>query len=207
MSDDLNRKQHWENVYEGKNPLEVSWYQGTPVNSLRLIQNTGIPHSAAMIDVGGGASLLVDHLLERGYENLSVLDISGSALQAAQKRLGEQASLVKWYEADVTTFAPPHPFTLWHDRAVFHFLTEPRDQEKYVRTLKAALPSGGHIVLAAFAIGGPEKCSGLDIVQYDAPGLLAVLGDDFELLETVQESHVTPANSIQEFSYFRLRRC
>ncbi len=206
MSEVFDRKQHWEQVYAGKSPLEVSWFQVKPEISLKLIQNTGIAKDGFIIDVGGGASVLVDNLLRQGHENLAVLDISAGALAAARERLGERAGDVEWFEADVTRFSPPHAYALWHDRAVFHFLTEQADREKYLRSLEKTLPRGGHIIIAAFAIGGPEKCSGLDIVQYDAPGLLDVLGEGFALVEEMQETHVTPAGGAQEFSYFRLVR-
>jgi len=186
--------------------LEVSWFQLQPAHSLRFIQSTGIAKDDYIIDVGGGASVLVDRLLDAGYNNLAVLDISSGALEHAKKRLGERAEKVKWYEADITSFNPPNAYSLWHDRAVFHFLTQKSDQEKYVKTLKNTVRSNGHIILAAFSIGGPEKCSGLDIVQYDAGKLLDVLGGEFDLVEEVEETHMTPANNEQKFSYFRLVR-
>ncbi len=202
----FDRKRHWDKVYEGKSPLEVSWFQAEPVRSLALIQNSGIGKDGFVIDVGGGASVLVDALLAAGYAKVAVLDISAGALAAARGRLGERAAQVEWLEADITAFKPPHSYTLWHDRAVFHFLTEKADREKYVQALKKAVPSGGHIVIAAFAIGGPKKCSGLDIVQYDASKLLHELGEGFALAEETQELHVTPTGGKQQFSYFRLLR-
>jgi SAM-dependent methyltransferase len=198
----FDRKAHWENVYGDKSPLEVSWYQKEPTLSLSLIRNTGLAHDAPVIDVGGGASILVDCLCDEGYEHVGVLDISGKALAHARHRLGEKAKTVEWYEEDVTLFRPPHRFALWHDRAVFHFLTEAADRRKYVETLKHALRPGGHLILAAFAIGGPTQCSGLDIVQYDAEKLMAELGEDFELIEESNELHMTPANREQQFTYF-----
>jgi len=206
MEKTFDRKKHWEQVYKGKSPLEVSWFQLQPTHSLRFIQSTGITKQDFIIDVGGGASVLVDRLLDDGYENLAVLDISSSALEHAKQRLGERAEKVKWYEADITSFNPPNAYSLWHDRAVFHFLTQKSDREKYIKTLKKAVPRHGHIILAAFSIGGPKKCSGLDIVQYDAGKLLNVLGDEFVLVEEIEESHMTPANNEQKFSYFRLVR-
>ncbi len=197
-------KQHWEEIYAHKDPLKVSWYQGEPLNSLRLIGNSGIRRDEAIIDIGGGASLLVDRLHAAGYGDLSVLDISDKALSIARQRLAQGASSIKWIEEDITRFQPPHLYSLWHDRAVFHFLTQASDREKYVEALTKALPSGGHVVLAAFAIGGPDKCSGLEIVQYDAPKLLFELGDQFSLVEERFEKHLTPAKAEQKFSYFRL---
>jgi len=206
MMESFDRKKHWEQVYEGKSPAEVSWFQAEPSHSLRLIQNTGITKSDCIIDVGGGASVLVDRLQEHGYENLAVLDISSAAIEHARRRLGEAAQKIEWHEADITAFDPPHSFALWHDRAVFHFLTQQSDREKYVKVMKRAVPTNSHISLATFSIGGPEKCSGLDIVQYDASKLLSVLGDEFKIVEQVDEVHMTPENREQNFSYFRLER-
>ena len=200
MSD---RKDHWENIYKDKSPLEVSWFQHEPVLSLQLIHNTQIAHDAPIIDVGGGASVLVDHLCDEGYSNVSVLDISANALASTKHRLGGKAGNVEWFDEDVTCFNPPHQFSVWHDRAVFHFLTDESDRHSYIEVLKRALVPNGHFIIAAFAIGGPEKCSGLDIVQYDAEKLKAELGEDFELVEEAKEKHVTPSKTEQQFSYFR----
>lgn len=202
----MNRKAHWERIYKDKLPTEVSWYQTEPELSLALIGRTRVGPTAPVIDVGGGASVLVDRLLAAGFENLAVLDISGSAIAHARARLGQLADRVEWYETDVTAFAPPHPFQLWHDRAVFHFLTDKEDRKRYVGTLKEALVPDGHAIIAAFAIGGPRKCSGLEIVQYDAARLSEELGGEFELLETVDEMHITPGHAEQKFSFFRFRR-
>lgn len=199
-------KLYWEKVYTDKSPLEVSWYQKEPELSLLMIQNSGVPKDALIIDVGGGTSVLVDRLLAEGYEHLAVLDISYKALAFAQERLGGRAQSIEWYEADITQFNPPHNFALWHDRAVFHFLTEAADRKKYVEVLKKTLRPGGHLILAAFAIDGPKKCSGLDIVQYDAEKLLKELGQEFTLMETAEEIHITPSNKEQLFSYFHCRR-
>jgi SAM-dependent methyltransferase len=206
MMESFDRKKHWEQVYEGKSPLEVSWFQAEPSQSLRLIQNTGIAKADHIVDVGGGASVLVDRLQGCGFENLTVLDISSGAIEHAKRRLGEAADNVEWHEADITVFDPPHSYALWHDRAVFHFLTQQSDREKYVEVMKHAVPTNSHIILATFSIGGPEKCSGLDIVQYDASKLLNVLGDEFRIVEVVDEVHMTPGNREQNFSYFRLER-
>jgi 2-polyprenyl-3-methyl-5-hydroxy-6-metoxy-1,4-benzoquinol methylase len=202
MSD---RKAHWEKVYTDKSPLEVSWYQNEPTLSLRLIRNTGLAGDASIIDVGGGASILVDRLLEQGYHRVAVLDLSAHALDYARQRLGDQAGRVEWIEADVTEFQASHTFDLWHDRAVFHFLTDPADRANYVDALKRALAPDGHVIIAAFAIGGPTQCSGLDIVQYDAAKLQGELGDAFELVEESGEMHLTPASKEQKFGYFRFR--
>jgi ubiquinone/menaquinone biosynthesis C-methylase UbiE len=198
----FDRKAHWQNVYQEKSPLDVSWYQKEPKLSLELIHRTGVSDDEPIIDVGGGASVLVDFLCKDGFTNLSVLDISGNALADARQRLGGSAKNIKWIESDIIEFNSSHKFTLWHDRAVFHFLTEESDRRKYVSTLTQALKVGGHLIIAAFAIGGPNKCSGLEIVQYDASKLKAELGEEFELLEERNEIHITPANKEQMFMYF-----
>ncbi len=200
------RKAHWEQVYADKSPLEVSWYQQVPALSLGLILKSGISHDAPIIDVGGGASTLVDHLCEAGYSRISVLDISAAALACARERLAQKAEQIEWYATDVTAFRAKHPYLLWHDRAVFHFLTDKADRRKYVDALEDALPVGGHLIIAAFAIDGPTQCSGLDIVQYDAEKLCSELGEKFALVESVSENHTTPANKVQRFNYFRFVR-
>jgi len=201
MSD---RKEHWENVYQKKSPLEVSWHQKEPTLSLQLIRGTQLALDAPIIDVGGGASMLVDKLCHEGYSNVSVLDVSENALVHAKDRLADQAAMVEWFEEDVTRFNPPHRFALWHDRAVFHFLTARADRERYINVLKQALEPGGHLIMMTFAIDGPAKCSGLDIVQYDANKLMAELGPGFKLEETGFELHITPAGGQQKFAYFCL---
>ena len=198
----IDRKAHWQNIYQDKGSTDVSWYQQEPSLSLELIGDTGIHLGDAIIDVGGGTSLLVDHLLDRGYTSLAVLDISAVALNHAKSRLANRSAHIEWFEADITEFQAPHPFSLWHDRAVFHFLTEPQDRVKYVNVLSQSLRPGGHVIIAAFAIGGPEKCSGLPIVQYDATKITAELGDKFNLIEERFEEHLTPAGKVQKFSYF-----
>ena len=201
MSD---RKKHWESVYQNNSPLGLSWHQEEPGLSLRLIHSAHITLDAPIIDVGGGASMLVDKLLDDGFTNIGVLDVSAQALAVAKNRLGSRASGVEWYEEDVTLFSPPGPVSLWHDRAVFHFLTCKADRERYINVLKQALAGGGHLIIMAFAIDGPVKCSGLDIVQYDANKLMAELGAGFELEESGYETHITPAGKQQKFAYFRL---
>jgi len=202
----LDKKAHWEAIYQKNSNQEVSWYQKKPRSSLELIHNTQIAPNEAIIDVGGGASVLVDNLYKEGYTNLAVLDISAKALACAKHRFANDADKIAWYESDITQFHPPHWFSLWHDRAVFHFLTEKIDRENYIKVLKTGLKRGGHLIIAAFAIGGPGKCSGLDIVQYDAEKLMSELGSDFELLEERCEGHITPANQEQKFIYFHCIR-
>jgi len=202
----MERKAHWDNIYQTKSPLEVSWYQREPELSLALIERARIDRDARIIDVGGGASVLVDRLLARGYRSVSVLDVSATALAQARERLGDIAEKVHWIEADITTFRSPHRFRLWHDRAVFHFLTDPSDRQAYVNTLNSTLEPGGHLIIATFAIGGPTKCSGLDICQYDAARMSAELGSGFELLDEVAETHLTPAGKEQRFVFLHYRR-
>ena len=202
MSD---RKEHWESVYLNKSPLTVSWYQQEPALSLSLITGISLSRDAPIIDVGGGASTLVDKLCEEAFTNISVLDVSGNALDHARKRLVNKASKVHWYEEDVTCFKPPHRFALWHDRAVFHFLTSKSDREKYIDVLRQSLEPGGHLIIMTFAIDGPLKCSGLDIVQYDVDKLTAALGTGFDLIKSGHDVHLTPAGKQQKFAFFHFK--
>lgn len=202
----MNRTEHWNHVYQTNPPDDVSWFQTRPATSLRLIEACGVGKDGGIIDVGGGASVLVDFLLDAGYSQLAVLDISAAALDHAKRRLGTRAGVVDWIAVDVTQFTPPRHFALWHDRAVFHFLTEKSDRQKYVETMKRTLPPKGHAVIATFASDGPEKCSGLSVCRYDAPTISAELGAEFQLVEQVNETHVTPWSTEQRFSYFRFAR-
>jgi SAM-dependent methyltransferase len=202
----MNRTEHWNHVYQTKPPDDVSWFQTRPTTSLKLIETCSVGKTDGIIDVGGGASVLVDFLLHAGYSQLAVLDISAAALDHAKGRLGARADAVDWFAADVTTFDPTRQFGLWHDRAVFHFLTDKTDRQKYVETMKRTLTPDGHAVIATFATDGPEKCSGLSVCRYDAPAISGELGAGFQLLEQVNETHVTPWNTEQRFSYFRFAR-
>ena len=200
------RKKHWEKVYAGSKPDEVSWYQDQPGKSLALIQQAAVPKDGELIDVGGGASRLVDRLLESGFKNLSVLDISANGLNYAKGRLGARAADVKWIEADVTAFSTDQTYDLWHDRAVFHFLTEERDRGNYIASVRKALKPGGSLILAAFAPDGPEKCSGLPVRRYDAGLVRETFGSGFEILHESMEAHKTPWDTEQKFTYFLLKR-
>lgn len=202
----MSKKQHWEQIYTNRTPLDVSWFQQQPAISLSLINSLKLSKEAAIIDVGGGASLLVDHLLAEGYHNLAVLDISAQALTHSQSRLGKQAENVEWFVEDITKFSPSRKFDLWHDRAVFHFLTDETDRQHYVANLKKAMVTNGHVVIATFAMGGPTKCSNLDIMQYDEAKIGAELGKDFILRSVHHELHVTPANKEQAFIYFHFQK-
>ncbi|PHR57640.1 MAG: SAM-dependent methyltransferase [Robiginitomaculum sp.] len=171
-----------------------------------MIDACGLDKDAAILDMGGGASTLVDHLLAAGHTNLTVADISRNALNLAQSRLGAAADQVKWVQADACQWQPEQTFDLWHDRAVFHFLIEAKDRAAYRQRLADAVPSGGHLVMATFALDGPQKCSGLPIVQYDAAGLAAEIGADFSQTEAASENHLTPGGATQKFQYCRFRR-
>jgi SAM-dependent methyltransferase len=200
----INRKEHWNALYQTKAPDDVSWYQRRPELSLALIAASGAHKDSGIIDVGGGASTLVDCLLDAGYSRLAVLDISAAALTHARSRLGQRAAEVEWFSADVTAFEPPYRFGVWHDRAVFHFLTAARDRRGYVTTLCRTLQPGGHVIIATFALDGPSKCSGLDVMRYDERSIAAELGSQFALRDVRRETHHTPWESEQRFIYFRL---
>lgn len=197
----MNAQEHWENIYRTKAVDAVSWYTPHLTTSLALIHRISNKQSS-IIDVGAGASTLVDDLLSAGYQNLTVLDISEPALACTKKRLGSASSQVKWISGDITTAAlSPKAYDIWHDRAVFHFLTNSEQRVAYVRNLLNAVKSGGHIVISTFATNGPMKCSGLDVVRYDAESLAKELGPHFHLLEILQEAHPTPFGTTQNFLY------
>ncbi len=203
----MNQKEHWENVYKAKSPTEVSWFQPHLAKSLELIALSGIDAQAGIIDIGGGASTLADDLLNKGYSNISVLDVSAAALEVAKKRLGNKAGQVHWIEGDITTIKLPEKrYDLWHDRAVFHFLTESAERKKYIETLKNALKPEGFLVMATFSLEGPLKCSGLDVIRYSQETLSRELGDGFSFLKSSQERHETPFHAFQNFNYCLFKR-
>jgi SAM-dependent methyltransferase len=198
----MNTKTHWEHIYETKAPTQVSWYQEHSRFSLQYIRNTGIQKTDAIIDVGGGASTLVDDLVADGYQQISILDVSAAALQLARQRLGIHAAKVNWIEADITQAAlPAHAYALWHDRAVFHFLTQATDRQRYIETVRHAVRVGGHIILATFAPDGPERCSGLEVMRYSPESLHHEFGADFEVVGSTRETHRTPFGTEQKFIY------
>lgn len=203
MSD---RKAHWEQVYSTRKPHEVGWYQAYPEIPLHLIASTGVDKSAAIIDVGGGASNLVDALLENGYCDVTVLDLSAAALEATKSRLGQASSQVKWLVADITRFTPPRQFDAWHDRAVFHFLTEAADRQRYMDAVHSALPPGGHLIMATFALDGPPQCSGLDVARYSPESLQQEVGTGFTLAESFGGLHITPSQGKQSYTFCRFIR-
>jgi SAM-dependent methyltransferase len=201
------RKSHWETIFSTKGPEQVSWYAPHLNSSLRMIEQTGINKAGWIIDVGGGASTLVDDLLEEGYRNLSVLDLSSAALAASQARLGGRAKGVNWIEADITTAELPREhFDIWHDRAVFHFFTAAVDRRQYVQRTIRSLKSGGHLIIATFAPDGPPRCSGLEVIRYGIDTLHREFGEAFELVECTGEKHTTPFNTEQQFSYFWFKK-
>jgi trans-aconitate methyltransferase len=200
------RQAHWEHIYETKAENELSWYQESPAISLDLIRATGAKSSAAIIDIGGGASRLVDALLNEGFRAVTVLDLSESALAAAKARLGPRSANVTWIVADVTAWEPSETYDLWHDRAAFHFLTGAADRRAYAERVAEAVRPGGHAVIGTFAPDGPERCSGLPVMRHDAASIGAVLGEKFALVETRRDDHVTPAGVTQRFQFSLFRR-
>ena len=195
-------KEHWDRVYSTKSIDAVSWFQQHAEQSLRLIRDTGVPGNASIVDVGGGASTLVDDLLSHGYSALTVLDLSAAALKAARARLGTRAETVHWIEADIlATSLPVHTFDVWHDRAVFHFLTAQDERRAYVESVLRSVKPGGHVIVATFAEDGPTQCSGLPVMRYSAKGLHAQFGSPFTLIKHEQESHHTPSGMVQKFVY------
>ncbi|HLA63237.1 MAG TPA: class I SAM-dependent methyltransferase, partial [Rhodothermales bacterium] len=197
---------HWSEVYRTKAPDAVSWYQAHPAPSLALIKAAGRGPSARVLDVGGGASSLVDVLLDTGYRHVGVLDVAPEALAVSQARLGARADAVEWFAADVLSFESPHPWDLWHDRAVFHFLTDPNEQARYRDVLLASLAENGQAVIATFGPEGPERCSGLPVQRYDAERLAVTLGPALRLVEHGISVHTTPSGSTQQFLFARFAR-
>jgi SAM-dependent methyltransferase len=198
----MDRREHWERVYRSKAPNAVSWYQPHARLSLDLIRRTAPDLDAPIIDVGGGASTLVDGLLDAGYRAVTVLDLAPAALALARGRLGERAARVAWIAADVLEAPlPADAYAVWHDRAVFHFLTAPADRARYVAQVRRAVRPGGHVVVASFAADGPARCSGLDVMRYTPDAMHAEFGTGFRLLDAVREEHRTPGGATQAFVY------
>lgn len=195
----MNRKKHWESVYENKDPSQVSWTQTKPEISLKFIQDANLSKSAKIIDIGGGDSNLVDYLLEAGYKNITVLDISIIAIEKAKKRLGHKAAMVTWIVTDITAFQPTEKYDLWHDRATFHFLTSMEEIEAYKTIAIQAIQN--YLVVGTFSKDGPLTCSGLEITQYDEEQLTKVFEQGFKKIECSKVAHVTPFNTIQDFQF------
>lgn len=199
-----NRRAHWENIYQTSGERKVSWFQENPAPSLELIALTGATPSSAIVDIGGGASRLVDSLLAQGYRDITVLDLSPSSLAAAQERLGKDAGRIKWIVADVTTWQPSHRYDIWHDRAAFHFLNSEEEQAAYVACLRQALKVGGHAIIGTFALDGPEQCSGLPVTRHSAETIGALLGPGFKVVDSRRHQHITPWQSVQNFQFSTL---
>ena len=198
--------QHWETVYSTKHETEVSWFQDYPAPSLAMIAAAGATVASAVIDIGGGESRLVDALVADGHRDVTVLDLSGTALQVARQRMGAAAAGVEWIVADVTAWRPPRRFDIWHDRAAFHFLADESERAAYVAALDAALPPGGHAIIATFAPDGPERCSGLPVTRYDGEGLARALGAGFRRIDSRPHRHVTPWGAAQSFQFSLFRK-
>ncbi|HEX9513066.1 MAG TPA: class I SAM-dependent methyltransferase [Puia sp.] len=199
-------KNHWEGIYRTKNPQEVSWTQTVPVTSLDFIHGFQLPKTARIIDIGGGDSRLVDYLLDEGFVDITVLDISGEALERARQRLGSRADRVKWVEQDITKFEPPAPFDCWHDRAAFHFLTTREQIKKYISIAGKGIREAGYAVIGTFSINGPEKCSGLPIRRYDERDLTEELSKGFKKIKCITEDHITPFRTKQNFLFCSFKR-
>src|SRR6202165_2969377 len=202
----VDRSAHWETVDPTRRENERSWFQQTAAPSLEVIDLAQLTPDSALIDIGGGASRLVDSLVARVLRNVTLRDLSESALTAAKARLGDQANNVQWVVADVTTWEPAQTYDLWHDRAAFHFLTDDAARSAYVDRLKRALKPAGHVVIGTFALNGPERCSGLPVTRHDAVSLATILGPEFELIDTRPHEHVTPWGSKQHFQFSTFRR-
>ncbi len=193
---------HWDTVHRTRKPTEVSWYQEHAIRSLEYIHRTGVPRAGRIIDVGGGASTLVDDLLAEGFSDITVADVSAVALEVAMTRLGARSRRVTWLTADITCASlPAYTYDVWHDRAVFHFLVDAEDRARYLAQVRHAVKPGGHVIVATFATDGPDRCSGLAVRRYDPEALHAEFGDDFRLKESARETHCTPGGSEQRFVY------
>lgn len=203
--DNFNTKQHWETIYKTKKLEELSWFQANPETSLDIIKQFNLPKTAKIIDVGGGDSFLVDHLLDQGYQHISVLDISATAIEKAKDRLGERAKSVNWIIADAADFNPNEKYDFWHDRAAFHFLTSQKDISKYLETAKQNISANGILVIGAFSDQGPTKCSGIEVKQYSENSLTKAIEAYFEKINCIKVDHKTPFNTVQNFTFCSFR--
>ena len=202
----MGNQDYWDNVYQTKASDSVSWFQRTPDTSLQIINRFQFPETTSLIDVGGGASTLVDNLAKRDWNDLTVLDVATSALDVAKVRMGPLAAHIDWKVADITDWKPDRTYQVWHDRAVFHFLTTVEQRSAYRRALEAGVALGGTVIIATFAIDGPERCSGLLVQRYDPAALAKELAHEFKLLEHWQEKHITPAGGVQAFNWCVFKR-
>ncbi|MGE0562705.1 MAG: trans-aconitate 2-methyltransferase [Flavobacteriales bacterium] len=204
--EEFNKKQHWENIYQTKQLTEVSWYQPTPQTSLDFIQQFNLPPSAKIIDIGGGDSFLVDHLLKLGYTHITVLDISEAAINRAKSRLGNLSKNVTWIVSDITEFNPTEKYDIWHDRAAFHFLTNDTDIKNYLEVVDKGIATGGNLIIGTFSEQGPLKCSGIEIKQYSEDTLINRFKPTFEKLNCLTINHQTPFNTIQNFTFCTFKK-
>ena len=204
--EEFNRKKHWEKIYQTKKFEEVSWYQEHPKTSIDFLNKYEIEKTAKIIDIGGGDSYFVDHLLELGYKRITVLDISESAIEKAKLRLGDKAQNVKWIVADAATFKTDEKFDFWHDRAAFHFLTNENEIESYINTIQKGLNTKGVLVIGTFSEKGPKKCSGIEIKQYSETSMTNRLNKFFKKIICIETDHITPSNSIQNFIFCSFRK-
>lgn len=202
----LTRKEHWENIYQTKELTEVSWYQPTPTTSLDFFSKFNVPKIAKIIDVGGGDSFLVDHLLELGYQDITVFDISAAAIERAKQRLGTRASEVKWIIEDASNFSPTEQYDFWHDRAAFHFLTNEQEISSYIETAHRNITPNGILVIGTFSEQGPTKCSGIDIKQYSEATMTERFKNHFHRIDSIKTDHLTPSGSIQNFVFCSFRK-
>ncbi len=201
-----NRKMHWENVFQTKDTTQVSWHQAVPTTSLRLIEELQLPKTAKIIEAGSGDSFMADFLLERGYDHLTLVDISEKALEVLKNRLAERADKLEFVAADITQFTRANEYDLWHDRAVFHFLTEKADIEKYIKNVSTSLKKGAYLIISTFSDNGPDACSGLNVKQYSTTQLCHLFSPNFEKVECFNENHTTPSGGIQNFSFCVFKR-
>lgn len=204
--ENFDRKNHWETIYQTKELNDVSWYQPTPETSLEFITQFNLPKTAKIIDIGGGDSFLVDHLLDLGYQDISVLDISASAIEKAKLRLGEKSNKVKWIVTDITLFKPKEEYDFWHDRAAFHFLTSETDISTYLETARNTMRSNGIMVIGTFSEQGPKKCSGIEIKQYSESSMTERLKNIFEKINCITIDHKTPFDTIQNFVFCSFKK-
>ena len=196
-----DRKTHWETIYQTKKPTDVSWYQPKPTTSLNFISELNLKKDAKIIDIGAGESFLADFLLADGFTDLTILDISGEALDHARSRLAEKAKILKWITADISHFVPEEKYDLWHDRAAFHFLTEEIQVQNYLKTLINSINPGGYVILGTFSDKGPAKCSGIEIQQYSIAEMSDLLSDSFQKLHCENIDHITPSGAVQNFTF------
>lgn len=204
--DNFDRRDHWEKIYRTKQLDEVSWYQSIPETSLDFFRDYDIPLDARIIDIGGGDSFFVDYLLSKGYQSITVLDISQTAIERAKYRLGDKAAMVEWIITDITDFKPTQQYDVWHDRAAFHFLTDERDISHYISIAQECLASDGILIVGTFSDQGPKKCSGIEITQYSEHSMTKIFRPDFEKIHCRSVQHLTPFNTLQDFIFCSFKK-